>query len=64
MSPVGETADDGSIQIAQTSEGKVIENEISGISLKEGKNEILFSLREDGEYTFTLSAEQDVKVEI
>lgn len=64
LSPVGETADEGSIQIAQTSEGKVIENEISGISLKEGKNEILFSLIEDGEYTFTLSAEQDVKVKV
>ena len=64
LSPVGETADEGSIQIAQTSKGKVIENEISGISLKEGKNEILFSLSEEGEYTFTLSAEQDVKVKI
>lgn len=64
LSPVGETADDGSIQIASTSEGKVIGNEISGLSLKEGKNEILFSLNDEGEYTFTLSAEQDVKVKI
>lgn len=64
LSPVGETADEGSIQIAQTSEGKAKENEISGISLKQGKNIIIFSLIEEGEYTFTLTAEQDVKVKI
>ena len=63
LTPIGETADkENGINIAQSSQGKVKGNEISDVTLVEGKNCINFRLNEEGEYTFTLKAEHEVLV--
>ena len=61
LTPVGETEDKScNVNIQTSSVGRVRENEILDVPLKEGKNVISFSVDNSGEYAFSLLAEHDM----
>ncbi len=61
--PVGETDDKScNVHIQSASIGKIYENELSGVTLLEGKNVISFTVDNAGEYAFSLLAEHDVTI--
>lgn len=61
LTPVGETEDNTcNVSIKTASTGNIRRNELSNISLLEGKNVITFTVDNDGEYAFSLLAEHDI----
>lgn len=63
ITPVGETEDNTcNVHIRTASNGKIRENELSKVSLIEGKNVITFTVDNEGEYAFSLVAEHDVTI--
>lgn len=63
LTPVGESEDNScNVHIRSVSNGKIRENELSKVSLVEGKNIIKFTVDNEGEYAFSLVAEHDVTI--
>ena len=63
LTPVGETEDNTcNVNIKTSNVGKIHENELSKVSLVEGKNVITFTVDNEGEYAFSLIAEYDVTI--
>lgn len=63
LTPVGETEDNTcNVHLKTASSGKIRENELSNVSLVEGKNVITFTVDNEGEYAFSLLAEHDVTI--
>lgn len=65
LMPVGETDDkSNNVNITKSSTGHINGNEISEVALAEGKNVIVFTIDNPGEYAFSLIAEHDVKIKM
>ena len=63
LTPVGETEDNTcNVHIKTSNVGKIHENELSKVSLAEGKNLITFTVDNEGEYAFSLLAEHDITI--
>ena len=63
LTPVGETDDKScNVHVQTCSIGQAHENEISNVPLTEGKNVIIFSVDNSGEYAFSLLAEHDITI--
>lgn len=65
LTPVGETEDKiNNVNITKSSTGHVNGNEITDVSLVEGKNVIVFNVDNPGEYAFSLITEHEVKIKM